>query len=119
MSKDAFKLVLEYLSEDKVVDLAVNIAAKAPKEFILFKWKDLNSDNVINFVKMFFAHCGYGQYDYVKDQGTNRFSIRHELGKQGSLFLTNYVKTVLKSTLGIDSETIITDNSITISFREK
>jgi uncharacterized protein (DUF1778 family) len=41
MSKDAFKLILELLSEDKVVDLAINIAAKAPKEFILFKWKNL------------------------------------------------------------------------------
>jgi uncharacterized protein (DUF1778 family) len=119
MSKDAFKLILEFLSEDKVVDLAINIAAKAPKEFILFKWKDLSSDNVINFVRMFFAHCGYGQYDYVKDQSTNKFSIRHELGKKGSLFLTTYVKTVLNSTLGIDSEAILTDNSITISFREK
>jgi hypothetical protein len=25
---------------------------------------------------MFFGHCGYGQYDYVKDQDTNKFSIR-------------------------------------------
>ncbi len=118
MSKDAFKLILDLLSEDRVVDLAVNIAAKAPKEFILFKWKNLNSDNVINFVKMFFAHCGYGQYDHVRDQSTNRFSIRHELGRKGSLFLITYIKTVLKSTLGIDSEAIVTDNSITINFRE-
>ena len=41
MSKDAFRLVLESLSEAKVVDLAINIAQKAPMEFILFKWKDL------------------------------------------------------------------------------
>lgn len=119
ISKDAFKLILESLSEDNVVDLAVNIADKAPKEFILFKWKDLNSENVINFVRMFFTHCGYGQYDYVKDQSTNKFSIRHEIGKKGSLFITTYIKTVLKSTLGLDSEAIITDNSITISFKEK
>ena len=68
MSKDAFKLILEFLSEEKVIDLAISIASKVPKEFILFKWKDLNSDNVINFVRMFFGHCGYGQYDYVKEQ---------------------------------------------------
>ena len=118
ISKDAFKLVLESLSEEKVTDLAINIASKAPKEFILFKWKDLNSDSVINFVRMFFGHCGYGQYDYVKDKTTNKFSIRHELGRKGSLFLTTYIKTVVKSTLGKDSETISADNSITISFRD-
>jgi hypothetical protein len=118
MSKDAFKLILEFLSEEKVIDLAINIAAKSPMEFILFKWKDLNSDNVINFVRMFFGHCGYGQYDYVKDKSTNKFSIRHELGRKGSLFLTTYIKTVVKSTLGKDSETISADNSITVSFRD-
>jgi hypothetical protein len=118
MSKDAFKLILEFLSEEKVIDLAISIASKAPMEFILFKWKDLNSDNVINFVRMFFGHCGYGQYDYVKDKGTNKFSIRHELGRKGSLFLTTYIKTVVKSTLGKDSETISADNSITVSFRD-
>ena len=118
MSKDAFKLILESLSEEKVIDLAINIASKVPKEFILFKWKDLNSDNVINFVRMFFGHCGYGQYDYVKEQSTNKFSIRHELGRKGSLFLTTYIKTVVKSTLGKDSETISADNSITVSFRD-
>lgn len=118
MSKDAFKLVLEFLSEEKVIDLAISIASKAPMEFILFKWKDLNSDNVINFVRMFFGHCGYGQYDYVKDKSTNKFSIRHELGRKGSLFLTTYIKTVVKSTLGKDSETISADNSITVSFRD-
>lgn len=118
MSKDAFKLILEFLSEEKVIDLAISIASKAPMEFILFKWKDLNSDNVINFVRMFFGNCGYGQYDYVKEQSTNKFSIRHELGRKGSLFLTTYIKTVVKSTLGKDSETISADNSITVSFRD-
>ncbi|MGC2382757.1 MAG: hypothetical protein WA631_06575 [Nitrososphaeraceae archaeon] len=118
MSKDAFKLILEFLSEEKVIDLASSIASKAPVEFILFKWKDLNSDNVINFVRMFFGHCGYGQYDYIKDKSTNKFSIRHELGRKGSLFLTTYIKTVVKSTLGKDSETISADNSITVSFRD-
>ncbi|MGA9840805.1 MAG: hypothetical protein WBQ25_00660 [Nitrososphaeraceae archaeon] len=118
MSKDAFKLILEFLSEEKVIDLAISIASKVPKEFILFKWKDLNSDNVINFVRMFFGHCGYGQYDYIKDKSTNKFSIRHELGRKGSLFLTTYIKTVVKSTLGKDSETISADNSITVSFRD-
>ena len=118
MSKDAFKLILEFLSEEKVIDLASSIASKVPVEFILFKWKDLNSDNVINFVRMFFGHCGYGQYDYIKDKSTNKFSIRHELGRKGSLFLTTYIKTVVKSTLGKDSETISADNSITVSFRD-
>ena len=54
MSKDAFKLILESLDEQKIITLAINIASKAPKDFILFKWKELNSNSVVNFMKMFF-----------------------------------------------------------------
>jgi hypothetical protein len=49
---------------------------------------------------MFFGHCGYGQYDYVKDQDTNKFSIRHGLGRKGSLFLKAYLETVYHSVSG-------------------
>lgn len=117
LSKEAFKLLLESLGNDKINTLAIDIASKAPKEFILFKWKEIDHSNVISFIKLFFDHCGYGQYDYqVTETKINKFSIRHELGKKGSIFLDAYVKTVVKDTLGIDCQTIITDNSVTIIF---
>jgi hypothetical protein len=75
------------LENDKIINIAIEIATKAPKEFILFKWKEINSSNVIDFIKMFFDHCGYGQYDHQFTEGKiNKFSIRHELGKKGSRY---------------------------------
>jgi hypothetical protein len=117
LSKDAIKLLLDNLENDKITNIAIEIATKAPKEFILFKWKEINSSNVIDFIKMFFDHCGYGQYDYqFTETKINKFSIRHELGKKGSLFLKTYVETVVKDILGITCKSIITDNSVTMIF---
>lgn len=62
LSREAFKLLLESLDDDKIRTLAVDIATKAPREFILFKWKEIDQSHVIGFIKMFFDHCGYGQY---------------------------------------------------------
>jgi hypothetical protein len=118
ISKNGFRLILESLSEANVVDLAINIAQKNPIEFILFKWKDLSSTNVINFIKMYLGHCCHVQYDYVKDHDTNKFSIRHELGRKGSLFLKAYFETVIQTTLRRDSEITFTDNNITLVFKE-
>ena len=118
MSKDAFKFILESLDEQKIITLAINIASKAPKDFILFKWKELNSNSVINFMKMFFEHCGYGQYDYAKNQYTSTFSIRHDLGKKGSLFLKTYIETVIKVVLGRECNSIVTEESIVVEFQE-
>jgi uncharacterized protein (DUF1778 family) len=117
LSREAFKLLLDNLDNDKITTLAIDIATKAPKEFILFKWKEIDLSHVIGFIKMFFDHCGYGQYDYqVTESKVNKFSIRHELGKKGSIFLKAYLESVVKDTLGVECQSIITDNSVTISF---
>ncbi len=117
LSKDAFKLFLDNLENDKIINIAIEIATRAPKEFILFKWKEINQSNLIDFIKMFFDHCGYGHYDYqFTESKVNKFSIRHDLGKKGSLFLKAYVETVVKDTLGITSKSIVTDNSVTMIF---
>ena len=117
LSKDAFKLMLDILDNDKIINLAIEIATKAPKEFILFKWKEINPSNVIDFIKMFFDHCGYGHYDHqLTESKINKFSIRHELGKKGSIFLKAYVETVVKDILRTECKSIITDNSVTMIF---
>lgn len=118
MSKDAFKLILESLDEQKIITLAIDIASKAPEDFILFKWKELSSNSVIDFMKMYFEHCGYGQYDYAKKQHTNIFSIRHDLGKKGSLYLKTYIETVIKAALGRECKSIVTEESIVVEFQE-
>ena len=62
MSRDAFNLTIDDLDEKSLTSLAVKIAERAPREFILFKCKDLNAYNVTSFMKIFFEHCGYGKY---------------------------------------------------------
>ncbi len=117
ISRDAFKLILDSLDDDKIINLAIDIAKNIPKEFILFKWKEINSQNVIKFIKMFLDHCGYGQYDYqLTEDGINKFGIKHDLSKKGSLFLKTYVESVLMDTLRIESASVITENSVTIKF---
>jgi hypothetical protein len=89
---NAFKYVLASLDDKQIIELATTIGQKAPKEFILFKWKKIDSENIVNFIKMYFGHCGYGRYDYAKDIENNNytFSIHHDFGRKGSLFLKSF-----------------------------
>lgn len=120
MSKDAFKYILDSLDDKQITELATTIGQKAPKEFILFKWKKIDSENIVNFIKMYFGHCGYGQYDYAKDiENSNHiFSIHHDFGRKGSIFLKSFLETLLKSTLQKDCQSIVTENSLAIFFKE-
>lgn len=118
LSKEAFKTVLNLLDEKNIVNLAADIAERAPKEFILFKWKGLSIDNVIKFIKMYFDHCGYGAHDQTKTEGNVTFSVHHDLGKKGSLFLKTFLETLIKSTLGKSCSSTVTTNSLVLSFQE-
>ncbi len=84
----------------------------------MFKWKEVSTDNVITFLKTYFDHCGYGMHDQTKIEGKITFSIRHDLGKKGSLFLKTFLETVVKSTLGKNSSSTLTTNSLVFSFQE-
>ncbi len=119
MSKDAFRYILDSLDDTKIIELATTIGQIAPKEFIIFKWKNLNSENLLKFIKMYFVHCGYGRYDYVKDvDNKNAFSIHHELGHKGTLFLKSYMETLVKSIIDKECKSIITKNSLVVRFTD-
>ena len=118
LSRDAFKIVLDSLDEKNLLSLAIDIGEKAPKEFILFKWKEIAIDNVIKFIKMYFDHCGYGTHDHTVFEGKVTFSIHHDLGTKGSLFLKTFLETLIKSTLGKSCNSTVSANSLVLSFQE-
>lgn len=116
LSRQAFKSVLDLLDEKDIMKLAIDIAEKAPKEFILFKWKGITADNVIRFIKMYFDHCGYGTHDQTKTGDIITFSVHHDLGNKGSLFLKTFLETLIKSVLGKSCDSTVTANSLVLSF---
>jgi len=118
MSKDTFKLLLSQLGEKEIIELAITAGGEEPKEFILFKWKTLNLDNVVEFIKIYFDHCGYGTCDIERSGGNVALSVHHHFGEKGSLYLKSFVESIVQSTLGLECESTITKDSITVSFRE-
>ena len=116
MSKNALNLILESLNEKQVIDLATQIGSKEPKDFILFKWKQVDSDKIAEFIQIYFEYCGYGVCEIEKTDGTNLLSIHHDLGKKGSVFLQYFLKALIQSTLDIESDFVITESSISMKF---
>lgn len=118
MSQDAFSSILAALDEKQLIQLASDIGSKEPKEFILFKWKDVNSEIVSDFITMYFEHCGYGTCDLEKTESEIVFSIHHKLGQKGTTFLKTFLESLIQSTLEKPCKTIITEDSVTIRFSE-
>lgn len=118
MSKGAFKELLNSLDEKNILNFAKKIGTKEPRDFILFKWKKLSPESVSEFIKMYFERCGYGMCDMQKDEArdTISISIHHDFGKKGSIFLKSFLEAIIQSSLEADSNIVITDNSVSLSF---
>lgn len=117
ISKEGFETILNALDEKEIIRVATKIGEKAPKEFILFKWKTISTENFVDFVKMYFEHCGYGKSDVDLTETKITFSIRHNLGEKGSLFLKEFLETAIKSMFTRSCESVLTGNLLTLSFR--
>ena len=101
----------------KTIDVGIKIGRKMPKEFILFKWKEITPKKVIEFIKIFSDNCINGEYDYTTTtDNKSMISIKHNTGMKGSIFLKSYLESVILETLRKKPNTEITDNCIIIQF---
>lgn len=117
MSTDTFRRMLKNMDDKELMDIATRCGSQEIKEFILFKWKEFNSKTVTDFINIYFDLCGYGRCDMEKTEGKISFSVHHDLQEKGSLFLKHLLESLIRTTLGKDCKTIITSDTITISFQ--
>lgn len=116
MSRGSFRELLKSLDEKNIINFAKSIGSKEPKDFILFKWKELTPETITGFIKMYFEHCGYGMCDMQKEESISTVSVHHEFGKNGSIFLKAFLEAIIQSTLEKEGNVITTENSVTLKF---
>ena len=117
MSTDTFRRMLASLDEKNIMEIATQCGSQEVKEFILFKWKEVNSKTVTDFIKVYFDMCGYGRCNLAATEGNVTFSVHHDLQEKGSLFLKHLFESLIRISLDKDCKTTITKDTVTISFQ--
>ena len=117
MSTDTFRRMLNSMDEKNIIEIATRCGSQEVKEFILFKWKRLDSKTVTDFIKIYFDLCGYGRCSLDKTEGSITFSVHHDLQEKGSLFLKYLFESLIRTALDKDCKTEMTNDTVTISFQ--
>lgn len=117
MSTDTFRRMLSGIDEKKVIEIATRCGSQEVREFILFKWKEVNSRTIVNFIKVYFDLCGYGRCNLNETEGNVTFSVHHDLQEKGSLFLKHLFESLIRTSLDKDCKTTVTKDTITVSFQ--
>jgi proteasome assembly chaperone (PAC2) family protein len=117
ISTDSFRRILSFISEKDLIDLAVRGGSQEAKEFMLFKWKELNLDVVTDFIKMYFEFCGYGRCDMDKTESKISLSVHHDLKEKGSLYLKHFLESLVRASLDKSCSVTTTEDTVTLSFQ--
>ncbi|MGI9567564.1 MAG: hypothetical protein ACR2LL_11210 [Nitrosopumilus sp.] len=117
MSTDTFRRMIKNIDDKELIEIATRCGSQEIKEFILFKWKEIDSKTVTAFIRVYFDLCGYGRCNLDETEGKVTFSVHHDLQEKGSLFLKHLFESLIRTTLDKDCKTTITNDTITVSFQ--
>lgn len=117
ISTDTFRRILSKISDQDIIDLATRAGSQEAKEFILFKWKELNTDSVTDFILLLFEYCGYGRCHMDRKEGKISVSVHHDLKEKGSLYLEHLLTSLIQTTLKKPSTVDSTEDVLTLHFQ--
>ena len=95
-SKVALRCILNASSDEGVIDAAREVGPDTPKSIILAKHGALSLATVLDYVRNASMYGGFAEYNEVETQGKMTITLMHELGRKGSLFISNTVESLFR-----------------------
>ncbi len=112
LNRDILTKLLEFMDDQNLFKMGLELGETIPKDTILFWKKDLDQENVFEYLEKILCRYGLlGTYDQIDQQGEKIIVIRHRLGKKGSIFFQGYIKSTL-NIVGLDSNIEVTESSV-------
>ncbi|HJT83214.1 MAG TPA: hypothetical protein VJ697_01920 [Nitrososphaeraceae archaeon] len=106
--------LLDLTEDQNLFKLGLDLGETIPKDIILFWKKELDRQNVFEYLEKIICRYGLlGTYDEINQKGDKIIVIRHRLGKKGSLFFHGYIKSIFNM-IGLENNIEITDSSVKI-----
>ena len=112
LNRDILIKLLEFMEDNNLFKMGLELGETIPKDTILFWKKDLDKQNVFEYLEKILCRYGLlGTYDQIDQQGEKIIVIRHRLGKKGSIFFHGYIKSTF-NIVGLDSNIEVTESSV-------
>jgi hypothetical protein len=107
--------VFESLPKEDIGKIARSLGESQAHEELLFLFQHISPGTILMFMDLWASH--FDAWDHKYEGGKHLFTIKHDVNLNFSLFTTEYVSSILRSTLGtkVDFEAM-TPNSVTFSF---
>jgi len=110
-----FASLIERMREDDAAEVGHNTGLTIPEDRFLMRGIPPDYRSVIWFIKEILdKYNGLFQCVHHKTRDRTFLHLRHYLGKNWSHFLSNYMLSLFRSILGIDVQTELREDSVTV-----
>ena len=116
---DVIKEIFDEIPEQKIKNLGSKFGSYLPKHSLFLREQDLTLENVLKFMESTCQDSNWFQFNFQNNNGSNKLLLRHKYGKNWSVFLKEYYKTLFQDIFKIESKILVGDNSVVISFSSK
>lgn len=114
MSDILFSRILNAMPEEELVRISTERADEYARVLIKTKFGEFNLTNILRYIYDLCQYWGWGAYsERHLERGRRLVVIEHRLGRKGSIWLSNVMKTLLE-TRDIKSEIASTEFAVTI-----
>jgi hypothetical protein len=91
MSASTLKYILQAQDDAALARAGDSAGNDVPKTYILAKWGRLSVDNCLEFLKITSIQAKFFVYSEAMNEGKLSFTLSHNFGNKGTLFLQHYV----------------------------
>ena len=112
-SKAAYMPLLNGASDEAIIEACRVSGSDTPKALILAKHGVLSLRTVLDFIRAASTYGGYAEYNEVEAQGKTVVTLIHDLGRKGSLYITQVLESTF-ATLNIHPKMSSSDHSVVI-----
>jgi hypothetical protein len=108
--------LIEDLDEEKIADVARSIALITTRDFLKFRFGKLDSETVLRFFEALDEHMNWGEVKTLRnEEGGLEVLIKHDMGIKWSIFVSEFISSLLPSFLGLQTRIEFSTFSCTVT----
>ena len=115
--KPVFIKIFENLKEKEVIEMASTLAKDEVRDIATFMKGEINVDSFMSWFEMQMANCSV-QVSHMIDKGVHTFVMKHDLGKNWSLYNKTILELIFEEMFKKKIEVKYDKNMIAIRFTD-
>lgn len=116
LTGDGFRVLLEAIEEEKLNEIAEDVAPSLSREVALHFFKRVDFETFLRFILALFRYGHLGEYHVETTEDGDTLTVHHDLGPNWSLLLSRSIQQSLKAISNISPELSMVENTFILSF---